>query len=138
MKLTVYIDGAARGNPGPAGIGVIILDENGQTLKKHTRYLGKTTNNCAEYEALVDGLKLSVKYVPCSITVFTDSELLFHQMQGNYRVKNERIAVYFRQAREILTKFENFKIFHINREKNKQADQLANKAVNLGTTVKTK
>lgn len=137
MKLTVYIDGAARGNPGPAGVGVLILDENGKTMEEHARYLGETTNNCAEYEALVDGLKLASKYVPCSITIYTDSELLFHQMSGSYRVKNERIAVYFREAQNILPKFENFEIFHINREKNKQADRLANKAVNLGIAVKT-
>lgn len=129
MNLHLYTDGAARGNPGPAGVGIVIYDENGEILAQDCKYLGTATNNIAEYQGLLAGLQLAQKYQPCSVKVFMDSELIVRQMTGLYKVKNEGLIGFFRAAREIVGSFEKVDFTHIPREKNKLADSLANQAI---------
>lgn len=135
MKIRMYVDGASRGNPGPAGAGVLILGENGEILEEYKKYLGTATNNVAEYQALISGLDLAIKYQPCSLDVFLDSELLCNQMSGTYKVRNEVLIGHFRTAQQLLGGFEKVSFTHIPREQNKNADKLANQAVNIGSTL---
>jgi ribonuclease HI len=131
MKLTIFTDGAARGNPGPAGIGLVIYNEKGEILEEHFKYLGTATNNIAEYEALVAALKLAGKYAPCCVLVNSDSELMVRQMIGKYKVKNEILLGYFKAAQALMADFEKVHFVHVPREQNKHADKLANQAINL-------
>jgi ribonuclease HI len=131
MKLRIFTDGAARGNPGPAGIGIVIYNEKGEILEQHYQYVGTATNNIAEYEALVAALKLAGKYVPCSVQIHSDSELMVRQMMGRYKVKNEVLLVYFKTAQALSSDFVNVHFVHVPREQNKLADKLANQAINL-------
>jgi len=130
-RLLIYIDGAARGNPGPAGIGVVILDENRQKVKDYSKYLGKATNNIAEYNALVYALQevhmLGVK----DVVLHMDSELVANQLKGEFRVKNNNIKPLFEQAIHLINGLDKIEIKHIDRSLNKDADKLANKAINL-------
>ena len=130
-KLFLYTDGGSRGNPGPSGIGVIVLDAKRKKIKEASKYIGETTNNVAEYSALVCGLEEARALGADEIVVYMDSELLAKQLNGEYRVKDENIKVLFEKALGILKNFESFEIKHIAREKNKEADKLANKAINL-------
>ena len=125
----LYTDGAARGNPGPAGAGIVVLGGDGTVIDESFRYLGAATNNVAEYEALISGLELCRKYHPCKIRVHMDSELVVRQLQGVYRVKNETLAGLYQKAIELLNTFESHTLTHIPREKNAMADKLANKAI---------
>ena len=129
--LTIYIDGGARGNPGPAGIGVVILDERKKKIKELYKYIGEATNNIAEYNALVYGLEEALILAPDKVVVKMDSELVARQLSGDYRVKKEEIKPLFEKAIGILKQFKAFEIKHIDREKNKDADKLVNKAINL-------
>src|SRR5690349_12569170 len=95
MKLTIQTDGGARGNPGPAGIGVVILDEKGKVLEEHAKYLGVATNNQAEYKAAIFGLERAVALGATSVELVADSELLVKQASGEYKVKNPDIAKRF-------------------------------------------
>ena len=130
-KLTLYTDGCCRGNPGPAGIGVVIKDHRKKILKELSEYIGAATNNIAEYSALIRGLKAAGGLGAEEITVFMDSELVVKQLNGDYRVKDDGMKELFRQTLEILKDFKSFEIKHIDRSKNKEADKLANKAINL-------
>jgi len=132
-KLLLYTDGGSRGNPGPSGIGVIILDSKKKKIKELCRYIGETTNNIAEYSALVHGLEEAAALGPDEIVIHTDSELLVKQLGGEYRVKDENIKPLFEKALNILKTFGSFEIKHIEREKNKEADKLVNKAINLSS-----
>ena len=85
----MYVDGGSRGNPGHSAVGVVLISETGETLAEFKKYIGLATNNIAEYQALLEGLKLAKKYTPCSLAVYTDSELMCNQMTGSYKVKNE-------------------------------------------------
>jgi ribonuclease HI len=133
MKLDIYIDGGARGNPGPAGIGVVIKLENGIVLQEYKEYIGEATNNVAEYRALIEGLKLAKKYAkePCSINFFTDSELIYNQVLGNFKIKNEVLKGLCGEAQGMLAGFENVNFNRIPRELNKSADKLVNQALNI-------
>lgn len=133
-KLFLYIDGASRGNPGPAGIGVLILDEARKKVKESCKYIGETTNNIAEYNALIHGLEEALKLGPAEIVINLDSELVAKQLSGDYRVKDSFIRPLFEKALDILKGFDEFKINHIDRSQNKAADKLANKAINLKQT----
>jgi len=128
-RIRLYTDGAARGNPGEAGIGILLYDENGVTIDHYCEYIGTATNNVAEYRALVAGLRLAQKHRPCCVQVFMDSELLVKQMNGEYRVKNEILAEHFKTAKAMLPAFNEICFSHIPREKNSAADRLANKAI---------
>jgi ribonuclease HI len=125
----LMVDGAARGNPGPAGCGAVILDGNGTVVKELSRYLGRTTNNVAEYEALLMGLEALSQLGKRRIRVQSDSQLLVRQLNGEYRVKDEKLKVLFQRAATLLRQFEVYRILHVPRESNKLADRLANKGI---------
>lgn len=128
-KLIINTDGAARGNPGPAGIGVVIKDEKGAIVSEVFEYIGETTNNQAEYKALIAALKEAVNLKADIIGVFADSELMVSQVKGIYKVKNEGIKPLFEEVKGLLQKFKTCNIEHVRREKNKEADELANLAI---------
>jgi ribonuclease HI len=125
----VMVDGAARGNPGPAGCGAVIYDENGVVVKQLSRYLGHTTNNVAEYEGLLMGLEALLQLGRKHIVVQSDSELLVRQLNGQYRVKDEKLKVLFERAMTLLRQFDSYRILHVGRELNKLADRLANQGI---------
>jgi ribonuclease HI len=123
------VDGAARGNPGEAGCGAVICDANGAVVQELSRYLGHATNNVAEYEALLIGLEALLKSGKKQIRVQSDSQLLVRQLNGEYRVKDEKLKTLFERATSLLRQFERCRILHVPREENKLADRLANKAI---------
>ena len=129
MKLKAYIDGASRGNPGPASVGVQLLSETGAVLKEHGRTLGRQTNNVAEYEALLDALRLAKELGAAELLVHSDSLLLVKQVAGEYRVKNAGLAVLKAKAIGLIAGFKAVKLVHVRRELNKDADRLANRAL---------
>lgn len=128
MKVHLFVDGAARGNPGPAGIGVVVK-KGPETLLEVADYIGKATNNVAEYLALIRGLEEALLLGATEVEVFSDSELLVKQVNGEYRVKNEGLIPLSYQARALISKFKRFSITHKVREENKHADELANKGI---------
>jgi ribonuclease HI len=130
-RLTIYVDGGSRGNPGPSGIGVVILDASGKRVKDISKYIGKATNNIAEYNALLYGLEEALIMRADDLIINVDSELVAKQLTGDYRVKDPNIRPLFERAINILKSFNNFEIRHIEREMNKEADKLVNKAINL-------
>jgi ribonuclease HI len=132
-RLTIYVDGGSRGNPGPSGIGVVILDANGKRLKDLSRYIGKATNNIAEYSALLYGLEEALILRADDVIINIDSELVAKQLTGDYRVKDSNIRPLFDRAINMLKSFNNFEIRHIEREMNKEADKLVNRAINLAS-----
>jgi len=127
-KYYIYTDGAARGNPGPSGAGVLITDEEGNEVVRLHKFLGKRTNNVAEYAALYLGLSEAKKRRFKEIVVFADSELMVRQIRGEYRVKNEGLKKVYKHVMEMLLNFK-YRFYHVRREKNKIADQLANLAI---------
>ncbi len=127
--ITIYTDGAARGNPGPAGAGYILFSDNGEVLFEGARYLGETTNNQAEYQALLGGLEKAIELGALTVNVKMDSELIVKQLRGQYRVKNEGLKPLYMKARNLIGKFEQFHVEHVRRENNKDADRLANQAI---------
>ena len=143
LILTAIIDGASRpmksasaGSAGSqenrGGIGVIVQDENGHDVQRFHRYIGKATNNIAEYQALIACLESLRDFPVKSLRVQSDSELLVRQMQGIYRIKNERLRELFRQVQQLIQQGGyDFHIEHVRREFTKEADKLANQAINL-------
>jgi len=129
MKVTIFVDGAARGNPGPAGIGVVIKNQADETLLEVSDYIGKTTNNIAEYMAIIRGLEEALDSGNKSVEVFSDSELLVKQINGEYRVKNEGLLPLYHHLKSLIRKFNHFSISHVVREGNKLADELANRGI---------
>ncbi len=130
-EVLIYTDGGSRGNPGPAAGGFVLKDANGKQLQAKGLYLGETTNNVAEYTAVVKALEAAKQIGSVKLTVFSDSELLVKQLNGQYKVKSEQIRPFFQQALDLLSQFESCTLRHIPREKNKQADELVNRALNL-------
>jgi len=128
-NLLLYTDGASRGNPGMAGAGAVILDDQNQELCTLARYLGSCTNNVAEYQALILGLSDAVNLGGKNIHVFLDSQLIVRQVQGIYKVKNKNLQPLFAQVKELLAKFDSYQISHVPREQNKRADELANRGI---------
>jgi len=128
-KIRMYTDGASRGNPGPAGIGVLIQDENEHPIQKIRRFLGKATNNVAEYTALIDGLEAVKKLNPRHLEVFSDSELVIKQMKGEYQVRNPNLFLLYQRARILMNHFQFIQFYSIPREMNRAADALANEAI---------
>jgi ribonuclease HI len=127
MTIHAFTDGASRGNPGESGVGVILKDVRGNVLTKVSGYIGTKTNNEAEYSALIACLKLTMKTACRDLIVHSDSELMVRQMQGKFKVKEPRLKEYVQQARSLLSQASfQFKILHILRERNKEADELAN------------
>jgi ribonuclease HI len=123
------VDGAARGNPGEAGCGAAVFDENGRAVSELCRYLGRTTNNVAEYEGLLLGLERVLQLGGKRLRIESDSQLLVRQLNGIYRVKNEKLKALHQQALGLLRRLEAWRIIHIPREHNRLADKLANRAV---------
>ncbi len=128
--LSVYVDGAARGNPGPAGAGAV-LKENDETIKVIHKYLGDATNNVAEYSAVIFGLQEAIALGYKNIALHLDSELVSQQLKGEYRVKSSIIKTLFDEAISLINNFDSIIIKKIDRSDNKEADKLANKAINL-------
>lgn len=128
-RVTVYSDGAARGNPGPAGAGVRIEDARGRRVSEAARYLGEATNNVAEYRALILGLELARELGASEVELRADSELIIRQMTGEYRVRNVRLQELHRQAQALEQAFRSVGYVHIRREQNRAADRLANLAI---------
>jgi ribonuclease HI len=128
-ELVIHVDGASRGNPGQAGCGIFICDKEGRVVKKVRKKLGIATNNVAEYTALVTALEEAVGLGAHSVRIFADSELMVKQIKGQYRVKNEGLKPLYAKAISIIDGFEKFSITHVLRAKNKDADKLANEAI---------
>lgn len=134
QKVIVYTDGGARGNPGPAGIGVVIQDEEGNTLHESSSYIGETTNNVAEYEALLRALEdlkmFGEKLRDMAVEVRMDSELVVRQMSGIYKVKEPSLKERFAKALSLkMEHAPNLVFVHVRREHNKRADELVNEAI---------
>ncbi len=128
-RFIINTDGAAKGNPGPAGIGAVIKDSSGSIIAEVYEYLGETTNNQAEYQALIAALKRAQKLGGEELQVFADSELMVKQIAGIYKVKNEGIKPLFEEAKQMIKLFKSVSLKHVPREKNSEADALANKAI---------
>jgi ribonuclease HI len=122
----VFIDGASRGNPGPAGIGVLVLDEHENEIRRISEKISDTTNNVAEYKALLKAIIECQKLHFSSVHFFTDSQLLARQVNGMYKIKDEKLKSLYVKVRGKLLGFKNWEVIHISREKNLIADKLAN------------
>ena len=129
MFLKVYTDGGSRGNPGIAGAGVYILNPNTKEEYKFFKYLGRVTNNQAEYQAALLGLEKALDLGATSIELIADSQLLIRQARGEYKVKNSGLRIHFDKLKKLESKFDQVKYIHVKREYNKEADFLANKAM---------
>jgi ribonuclease HI len=125
----VNVDGAARGNPGPAAYGVLIRDGRGQVLAKLKKYIGRMTNNVAEYYGLIAALDYAQSHGLKALRVESDSELMVKQMRGLYKVKSEDLRPLYERALKMSKGFESFQIEHVYREQNREADALANEAL---------
>jgi ribonuclease HI len=128
LKATAFVDGASRGNPGPAGYGVYMRTDGGEIIEI-SGFLGNTTNNVAEYEGLLEALRTAAEEGATELEVISDSELLVKQMLGIYRVKHPNLQPLYEQARRMVRRFRRFSIRHTLRAGNKDADRLANVAV---------
>jgi ribonuclease HI len=126
---TLNCDGACRGNPGPAGAGAVLRDPSGKTKAQLSRYLGETTNNVAEYQALILGLQLARQHGVRRLRILLDSQLVVEQLNGSYQVRSAHLLPLWRQVRKELQNFEAYAISHVGRESNSQADLLARQGV---------
>jgi len=133
MKLTIFTDGGARGNPGPAGIGVVIKS-SGKTVKAYGKYIGETTNNQAEYRALVSALESAKEMGATEVEIFMDSELVVKQLKGEYKVRDAELAPLYLKIHNLRAGFKKFFVAHVRREKNKEADKLVNDAIDKHVT----
>jgi ribonuclease HI len=132
----VFTDGASRGNPGHAGLGIVILDDADRTLLECHEYIGLATNNVAEYRALLVALERLVAMPAAPVTFHLDSELVVRQLNGQYKVKDAKMKELYEQVRRYLVKLTGAKFVHVAREKNGRADELANRAIDEGTSAK--
>ena len=131
--LIAHSDGGARGNPGPAGYGVVIKDESGRKVATLSEYLGRQTNNFAEYQGLIAALEYAIQHGPKALKLISDSELLVRQIKGIYKVKNATLQDLHGRAKELIGQLDWFSIGHALREHNQEADRLANEAMDKGT-----
>ena len=131
--LIAHSDGGARGNPGPAGYGVVIQDQAGRKVAALSQYLGHQTNNFAEYQGLIAALEYAIEHGPKALRLISDSELLVRQIKGVYKVKNATLQELHGRARELIAQLDWFSIEHALREHNREADDLANQAMDKGT-----
>ena len=130
--LVAHVDGGARGNPGPAGYGVVMEDEKGRPVARLSQYLGHRTNNYAEYMGLLAALKYTLEHGFRALKVISDSELMVRQLQGRYKVKSPALLEHYQRARQLIAKLHWFRIEHTLREGNAEADRLANLAMDEG------
>lgn len=126
--LEIFIDGACRGNPGPAAVGIVI-QENGKVVKKISKSIGEATNNIAEYTALIYALKEAIALKAQQLKIYTDSELLYYQLTGTYQIKNENLKSLLDEAQALGKKFKHIEMKRIPREQNQEADKLATQAI---------
>jgi len=124
-----HVDGGARGNPGPAGYGVVIEDQHGKPIAEFGRYLGHHTNNFAEYSGLIAALNYALEHQHSALRVLSDSELMVRQMNGVYKVRSPELRPLYEDAKRLSRKLHWFHIEHVRREKNAEADRLANEAM---------
>lgn len=134
-KLILRIDGAARGNPGPAAAGLVVEDPSGKAVIKLGRLLGRTTNNEAEYLALITALERAKELGAEELEIRTDSELLQRQLTGRYKLRAANLKPLFERARQALGTFKAVEVIHVPREENREADRLASKALDAGTDI---
>ena len=127
--LEIFVDGACSGNPGPAGIGVVIK-RGGKTVAEISKPIGEATNNIAEYSALVCALQEALVLKAARVNISTDSELMFHQLTGSYKVKDQKLKFLYDQVQQLKRGFVNVELVHVPREKNKEADKLATSSLN--------
>jgi ribonuclease HI len=136
MKLIAYVDGSSMGNPGEAGYGIVLKNEDGETIETAGRYIGIATNNIAEYTSLLNCLKMVQKYPVRSVMVHSDSLLMVNQMNGHYKVKNDHLKTLFVTIQKLLKeKNIHLEMVHIPRDQNRDADKLARRAVRLHADV---
>ncbi len=128
-RLIINTDGGARGNPGPAGLGVVIKNAQGLIIAEFKEYLGDATNNFAEYQALIKALEEAHRIGATHLQINMDSELIVRQMQGKYKIKEPALKELAAQVFALQNKFKNITFTHIPREKNKEADALVNEAI---------
>lgn len=128
-KLTLFTDGASRGNPGKAGAGIQLLNDNNEEITARGFYLGECTNNMAEYNALILGLTEAKKFGNKEITIYLDSELIVRQLQGRYKVKDAKLKPLYAEVTKLLANFKSYKVGHVPRKENQRADQLANQGI---------
>jgi len=131
-KLIIFTDGGARGNPGPAGIGVAIYDEKKKLVAELSAFLGVATNNQAEYQALIAALKKAGELGVSELDCYLDSELVVRQLKREYKVKNKDLAPLFLTIHNLSLNFKKISYTHIPRERNQEADRLANEAMDRG------
>ena len=131
--LIAHTDGGARGNPGPAGFGVVIHDAKGENVAALSQYLGRQTNNFAEYQALIAALEYAVQHGHKALKVISDSELMVRQIKGIYKVKDQTLRDLHARAKELISKLHWFQIEHTLRGGNREADELANAAMDKGS-----
>ena len=131
--ISAHCDGGARGNPGPAGFGALIQDAEGRVLAELSEFLGIQTNNFAEYSGLLATLDFALGHGYQRLRVISDSELMVKQVQGKYKVKSPGLRPLYEQAKQKIARLEGFEIVHALRHKNKDADRLANDAMDRGT-----
>lgn len=129
MKAQLFTDGGARGNPGPAGIGAVLMTPDGEPIGEVARSLGHTTNNVAEYEAVIAGLELAREKGVTDIDICADSKLVVNQLNGEWKIKNDRLRGLAVKARRLMNSFEKARITHVRRAQNERADALANQAM---------
>jgi ribonuclease HI len=128
-KFIIHTDGGARGNPGPAGLGVFITDPEGRVVLEHSRYIGETTNNQAEYRAVIDALEHAKELGAEELDFFLDSELVVKQLHHEYKVRDADLAPLFLRIWNLCIGFRKVSFAHIRRESNKDADRLVNEAI---------
>jgi len=130
--ITAYCDGGSRGNPGPSGYGVYVQDEGGKSVAELSEFLGKKTNNFAEYSGLLAALNFALEHGHPQLRVVSDSELMVKQIKGQYRVNSPELRPLYDEAKRRIARLERFRIEHVLRGKNQQADRLANLAMDRG------
>jgi ribonuclease HI len=128
-KVNIFTDGAARGNPGPAAIGAVIKDEKGAAVATISRCLGATTNNQAEYRAIIAALEKAASLGAQQVMLYSDSELVVNQINGRYKIRHAALRPLYSEVVKLAGRLESFKIAYIPRERNKEADTLANRAL---------
>ena len=129
MRLTIYTDGACKGNPGPAAIGVLVKDNSQGVVARISEYIGHSTNNKAEYRAVIAALDTAMKLEADEIVLYIDSELVVRQLTGHYKVKSESILPLYTKAVKLIRNFKKVSFIHVNREQNTEADMLATAAL---------
>ncbi len=129
VSCRLFTDGASRGNPGPAGAGVVLFDDKGREICTKAEYLGRCTNNVAEYQALIIGLQAAREIGCRKPAVFLDSELIVRQITGRYKVKNATLKPLFAQVQNLLQGFDDYTVAHVPRAQNSRADELANRGI---------